>query len=196
MKHSNKVRGLAVASAWFVGLAALGVARSAQASPTFPPLLQQALEAEFHQSFCVPLCTACHQTTVGGPQMLNVFGTNLETYGLLFPILTSGDHTVGPAITRYFATPPPAGAPLNMAGEIDSDGDGVSDKDELIDGDSPSLPGARGKGQFCPDIKYGCAGGRIAAAPPVDNVALLSAGLVVAGFAVMRRRRRLAKRAR
>ncbi len=142
----------------------------------------------------MPLCTACHLTTAGGPGNINPFGYNLEKYAGL--VLTQGQ-TVAPAIQKWFATPPPAGAPLNAMGEVDSDGDGIGDATELKDGDSPSVPGPRGVGQFCTDLKYGCAGGRIAAAPPpVDSLGLFSAGLVVVGFAAMRRRRRRAKRAR
>jgi hypothetical protein len=71
---------------------------------------------------------------------------------------------------------------------IDSDGDGVSDVDELNAGDSPSIAGPAGQGQFCSDLQYGC-GARIAAAPPVDRLSLLSAGLVTLGLVLSRRRR-------
>jgi hypothetical protein len=194
MKHPQKARGSSFGSALLLGLAVLGSAQDARASQDFPPLLQQALEKQFNQSFCVPLCTACHLTTTGGPGNINPFGGNLE---VLAGLRKMDGTTVGPAIQKWFGTPPPAGAPLNAMGEVDSDGDGIGDATELKDGDSPSLPGPRGVGQFCTDLRYGCAGGRIAAAPPpVDRAALLSAGLVVVGFAAMRRRRRLAKRAR
>jgi len=195
MKHSNKARGSSLVAALLLSLAGLGVARSAEASPTYPALLQAALQQQFPaSSFCVPLCTACHLTTVGGPGMLNTFGTNLLLHGGLVQM---NDASVLPAIQKWLGTPPPAGASLNAMGQVDSDGDGDGDAVELQNGDSPSVPGPRGKGQFCTDLKYGCAGGRIAAAPPpVDSVGLFSAGLVVVGFAAMRRRRRLAKRAR
>ena len=194
MKHSKKARGSSLVSALLLGLAVVGSVRSARASQSFPPLLQQALEKQFNQSFCVPLCTACHLTTAGGPGNVNPFGANLELYAGLRKI---DGTTVAPAIQKWFATSPPAGAPLNATGEVDSDGDGIGDATELKDGDSPSVPGTRGIGQFCTDLKYGCAGGRIAAAPPrIDSMGVFSAGLVVVGFAAMRRRRRLAKRAR
>jgi len=188
MRHSNKARGSSLLSALLLGVSMLGSAHSAQASQSFPPLLQAALEKQFNQSFCVPLCTACHLTTAGGPGNINPFGFNLERYaGLVLTV----NATVAPAIQKWFATPPPAGAPLNAMGEVDSDGDGIGDATELKNGDSPSVPAPRGIGQFCTDLRYGCAGGRIAASPPpADRFGLLSAGLVLVGFAVMRRRGR------
>jgi len=194
MADSKKVRNSTIISALLLGLVSLCAAHTAHASQNYPPLLQAALEKQFNQSFCVPLCTACHLTTAGGPGSINSFGGNLELHAGLQKI---DGTTVEPAIQKWFATQPPAGAPLNAMGEVDSDGDGIGDATELKNGDSPSLPAPRGIGQFCTDLRYGCAGGRIAAAPPpVDRIGLFSAGLVVVGFAAMRRRRRLAKRTR
>jgi hypothetical protein len=172
-----------------LGLAALGVARSAQASSTYPPALADAIAGDpthFPNAVtCVPQCTACHLTTVGGPGMMNKFGLTLEHYGLL-----PGNHElVAPALTQLTS----ANDALVAAGmpPIDSDEDGISDIAEIIKGDSPSLAAPDGTGQFCPDIKYGC-GAHIAAAPPVDRLGLFSAGLVVLSFAIVRRRRRSA----
>jgi hypothetical protein len=188
MKHSNKARGSSLVSAVLLGLVTFGAAGTAAASPDFPALLSAALEKQFNQKFCVPLCTACHLTTAGGPKSVNLFGVNLEAYAGLQMM---NDASVGPAIQKWFGMPPPAGAPLNAAGQVDSDHDGVGDAMEILAGDSPSLPAPRGQGQFCTDLKYGCAGGRIAASPPpADRFGLLSAGLVVAGFALRRRRQR------
>jgi hypothetical protein len=199
MKHTNNARGSSLAAALLLGLASIGLARTAEASPNYPGLLQAALEKQFApQTFCVPLCTACHLTTIGGPGMLNDFGTNLLLHGgLLQSNGGMNDGTVLTSIQKWLGPTPPAGALLNAMGEVDSDDDGEGDATELQNGDSPSVPGPRGKGQFCSDLRYGCAGGRIAAAPPpVDSVGLFSAGLVVVGFAALRRRRRLATRAR
>jgi hypothetical protein len=198
MTHSSKARAVAISAASFLWLASFGLARTAEASQEFPALLQAALQKKFGEqisgTFCVPLCTACHLTTVGGPGNLNVFGADLMKNAGLQQLQ---DATVASSLDTLFATPPPPGAPLNAAGEVDSDGDGISDKQELIDFDSPSLPAPRGEGAFCPDIKYGCAGGRIAPAPPrVDHLSLFSAGLIVLGFAAIRRRRGRALRAR
>jgi hypothetical protein len=168
-------------AAWLagLGLASLCTARSAHASITYPPALAEAIAAQYPTAKvkCVPQCTACHLTTAGGPGSMNKFGLTLEKYGLL-----SANHDlVAPALMALGAVMPP----------VDTDGDGVSDIDEIIAGDSPSLAAPDGVGQFCPDIKYGC-GAHIAAAPPVDRLGLFSAGLVVLSFAVVRRQRRRA----
>ena len=180
MKHSTKTRGSALAAALLIGLASFGSARSAHASSDFPAALKKALEKQFPgQTFCVPLCTACHTTTQGGPGNVNVFGVNLELKGILPKGNAGADAKVDKAIDKYFMITPP----------IDSDGDGVSDKDELQVYSSPSLPKPRGEQEFCSDLKFGC-GARIAAAPPsVDRIGLFSAGLAVLGLAALRRRR-------
>ncbi len=188
MMNPIKSRRVSIlAAALFGGSVLLASAGSAQASPTFPPALKAALDTQFPTAapFCVPQCIACHLTNLGGTGTLNVFGKNLETIGRLFP----GDPAnVGPAITKYFMTNP----------DKDSDGDGVSDAMELEAGDSAAIALPRGQNLLCPDVKYGCAGGRIAAAPSRnDQPALFAAGLVVVGLsAAMRRRRRRAVRAR
>ena len=183
------------APALLIGLVIFGSARTAHASSSFPEALQLALQKHFPgETFCVPLCTACHNTTQGGPQNINKFGSNLENHGFL--ILGNGANQdaantkVAAALERYFSTAPGA-TDLQVNGKWDSDGDGISDEDELREKSSPSVAGALGEGAFCPDIAYGC-GARIAPAPPppIDRLGLFSAGLVVAGFAFLRRHRR------
>ena len=162
-----------------LGIASLGFARKAQASSDYPPLLAAAIANEYPNAVkCVPLCTACHLTTAGGPEMLNKFGTSLTSYGLL----RGSPNTVEPAFDALAAADP------------DSDGDHINDIEEIVAGNSPSVAYPAGEGEFCPDIKYGC-GAHIAAAPlpPVDRVGLFSAALVVLGFAVARRRRGAAR---
>ncbi len=195
MRHSINARASTFALGLCVGLAALGVAPSVQASSKFPPVLKAALEAQFPgTSFCVPQCTACHLTTQGGPGMMNVFGQNLEKYASLVPV---DGISVTKAIPIYFTLTVPADAPQTAdTHEFDSDGDGVSDRAELLAGDSPSVSLPRGQSQFCPDIKYGCAGGRIAAAPPAhDGIGLLEAALLALGLVVARRFRRATRKA-
>jgi hypothetical protein len=190
MMRPTKTRvSLLHAAALLVGLSSLGLARTAQASPDFPPYLKDALDKEFPMIVhCVPLCTACHNTTQGGPGNLNSFGVTLESSQIgLMQGNTDPAHDlalVESAIHNLVTLDPTS----------DSDHDGTSDIDELNAGDSPSIAGPAGVGQFCPDIRYGC-GARIAAAPPVDRFSLLTGGLVAFGL-VMARRRRSKARAR
>jgi hypothetical protein len=174
MKHRTKTPGSVFRIALLVGLASLGVVRSARASWDYPPALAAAIASQYPMAVkCVPLCTACHLTTQGGPGNLNVFGVNMENVGGLLP----GDASlVGPALAKLAKVDP------------DSDGDGTHDIEEIEAGDSPSVALPLGIGEFCPDIKYGC-GARIAPAPPVDRFSLFTAGLVVFGLAAARRRR-------
>jgi len=194
MMQASKTRASLLGAALLVGLATFGSARTAQASSDFPGALQKALDKHFPgKQFCVPLCTACHNTTKGGPGDMNVFGHSLEVNGLLPLGNPNADVKVAAAIENYFKKAPgPNDKQVN--GKWDSDGDGISDEDELADFSSPSLALPRGEKEFCPDIAYGC-GARIAAAPPpVDRLGLFSAGLVVLGLAAFRRRK-LARRA-
>lgn len=173
---SHKARFARVCIVTLLGtLSSLGFARSAQASSDYPPALQAALDKEFPATkHCVPLCTACHNTTQGGPGNINVFGAQLEHFGLL----PGNAALVDVALQQLAAASPPT----------DSDGDGTSDVDELNAGDSPSIAGPAGTGQFCPDITYGC-GAHIAAAPPKDRLSLIPAALVALGLIAVRRRR-------
>jgi len=162
--------------ALLAGLITLGAARTAHASSDYPPALKAALDAEFPNStHCVPLCTACHNTTQGGPGNINVFGATLESSNI--GLIPGDSSRVATAIHNLALAMPPT----------DSDGDGVSDIDELNAGDSPSIAGPAGMGQFCPDIKYGC-GAHIAEARHLDRLSLIPAGLVMLGLIGLRRR--------
>jgi hypothetical protein len=214
MKHESKPRRahVTLAAALLLGLATLGSASNANASSKFPEALQKALSKQFPGvSFCVPTCVACHLTTVGGPGNLNVFGANLEKpiAPSTFPNLVLGnsgdvDKKVDDAITHYFASTPPAGVatanadfppPDTSRPSYDSDGDGISDYEELRVLDSPSVALPRGVGEFCPAdaAMYGCFARVAAAPPPADRLGLFSAGLVVLGLAAFRRLKRAAR---
>jgi len=179
-----------------LGLAAFGLARPVQAEPTYPPRLQAGLETALGQSVCVPQCIVCHQTNAGGGPT-TAFGTNLLTTSIRHQLKFGGlDDPVTDVVEAYFTDVKNNQTTGGMPNG-DSDGDGVSDADELKAGDLPGVARPAGQNLMCADIKYGCAGGRIAPAPPrIDSIGVFSAGLVVVGFAAMRRRRRLAKRAR
>ena len=214
MKQSSRVGVASHFWAAMLGVGLLGSARPVHASPNYPPLLQKALKEALQNctpgsagamacttpDICVPGCTACHLTNNGGARTMNPWGHYLELYAHLGPQGSDGmdrvSGTAGPVVT-YFKTTPPATAKQTMDHEWDADGDGISDRAEILGGDSPSLPAPRGQDQFCPDIRFGCAGGRIAAAPARnDKPAWFAAGLVVVGLgAAMRRRARRAQRA-
>lgn len=192
--HSTKTRVSVVSTALLVSFFTFGAVRTARASSDFPAALQKALQAQPQfagTNFCVPLCTACHNTTKGGPGDVNSFGTNLEFKGGLPKFNADADAKVLLAVTRYFAATPGPNDLQTVDHKWDSDGDHVSDEQELKELSSPSLPLPRGEHEFCSDIAYGC-GARIAhaAPPPVDRVGLFSAGLLVLGLTLFRRRLR------
>lgn len=207
MVDRRRARISLLGAALIIGLVMPGAARTAQASQAFPSALQKALNKQFPgESFCVPLCTACHLTTKGGPGEINVFGQNLEVLtvnGKQMLNLKSGndnaEQKVDDAITRYFAATPDPGVPQvstkfidGMTGPFfDSDRDGISDYTELQNFDSPSLKLPRGEKEFCSDITYGCFARVAAAPPPADRLGLFSAGLVVLGLAARRRSKRV-----
>ena len=176
MTHASKAHVSSFAIAALVGLALCGTASVAQAKPTYPPIFQESLSKTLGIPICVPQCTACHQTSLGGLKTLNVFGKNLQDKAGL----TASQISIDSAVMTYFALTP----------DVDSDGDGVSDRQELVDGSSPSIPGERGQGLFCPDIKYGCGASVAPARPPVDRLGLFGAALAVLGLAIGRRLQR------
>lgn len=174
-----KTRLSIFSAALLAGLSVLGTPGTAQASSNYPPFLQTALEKQLGVPLCVPQCTACHLTNLGGFGTLNSFGLNLRNVGGLIP-QSKDPAVIAAAVTKYFTAQPNG----------DSDHDGISDADEIKGGDSPAIAGVRGQDLFCPDIRYGCAGGRIAAAPARnDKPALFASALVAACLGAALRRR-------
>lgn len=190
-----RVRSLALVAS--LTLIAFGT-RTAQASSTYPPEVQKALDQEFGGSHCVPQCITCHKTNEGGFGTLNSFGLNLKQYGPLPPLSPAA---VAPAFKNYFTLTAASGGVQTMFSNgstpnprafYDSDGDGISDYTELELGDSPSVPGANGAGAVCPSdpIMYGCFARVASAPPPSDRWGLFAAGLAVLGLAATRRLKR------
>jgi len=191
MAGTSKIRSWQLIALACFGIAS-SVASRAHASGTYPAELSKALERQFPgQSFCVPLCTACHNTTKGGPRDLNTFGEKLG--------LPKGrPELVDPALDAYFRSTPPDGVPQANTHFVDgttrpffdSDADGISDYTELQNYDSPSLALPRGEKEFCPDVSYGCFARVAAAPPPADRFGLFSAALLVLGLTALRRHQR------
>jgi hypothetical protein len=194
MMHPIKTQRWLLGVSALFGIAAFGAARSAEAYPTYPPRLQAGLKQYFPtRHFCVPQCIVCHTTNAGGDAP-TAFANNLIKYRGTAKIGFTQDDPIVDVVKNYFDAVA-ANATTGGVPSGDSDGDGTLDVDELEAGDLPGVEGLPGKNLLCADIKYGCGGGRIAAAPPpLDNVALASAGLALVGFAAMRRRVRRAKR--
>ncbi|HYQ43008.1 MAG TPA: hypothetical protein VER11_13600 [Polyangiaceae bacterium] len=197
--RSFRARALQIAVGASVTLTALTSPRAAHASSSYPPEVQKALDQQFGGSHCVPQCITCHLTNEGGIGTMNVFGKNLERYGMLPP---SSPSRVVTAFDTYFKSTPPADAPqvdtifANGTPQrkfFDSDSDGVSDYTELQQGDSPSIALPRGVDEVCPAdvIMYGCFARVAAAPPPADRFGLFSVGLAVLGLAALRRSKRL-----
>jgi len=113
-------------------------AASALASGTYP----SALESELGMP-CQPTCTVCHETNGGGGgTVTRDFGAAMMARGL-----------TGGSQTALLTTALDAMA----ADNVDSDVDGTTDIDELVEGSDPN-PGAA---PFCDVVVpvYGCFGG-------------------------------------
>ncbi|MDP2311016.1 MAG: thrombospondin type 3 repeat-containing protein [Pseudomonadota bacterium] len=116
---------------------------SASASSSYPAALEDELGMP-----CAPTCTVCHETNAGGP------GTVLKDFGLA---LMARDLTGGADIPSLQAA-----LAAMEADAVDSDGDGMSDLDELAAGADPN-PGAAvfcepdGGGEVIVPV-YGCFG--------------------------------------
>ncbi|MDP2315490.1 MAG: hypothetical protein Q8P41_21510 [Pseudomonadota bacterium] len=132
---------------------------SAWASSPYPGVLESELGMP-----CAPTCTVCHESNSGGGgTVTRDFGMALMAHGL-----SGMGHTA--TLTAALDT---------MATDaVDSDGDGTTDLDELVEGSDPN-PDAE---PFCNVVvpEYGCFGGQAAG---VGFGALL-------GLGALRRRRR------
>lgn len=134
---------------------------SAQASPTYPGELVTLAEMP-----CVATCTVCHETNAGGAATVTrPFGVALMDRGL------SGGSNLESLGTAFDTL---------VADAVDSDGDGVTDADELAGGEDPNPDGA----PFCDVLtpEYGCFN---TAQSPISALAVAGA---VLGAALARRR--------
>ena len=129
---------------------------------------------------CTPGCRLCHLNDSGGPGNLNTgFGPQM----IANQIMATDPSTVLPAFETYEAM-------VAAAGVIaDVDGDGQSDRDELVMGLDPNIAGEE---SICAnEVEYGC----FASVAPRDekrdvSAALACAAAVVLGAGLRRRRGR------
>jgi hypothetical protein len=173
----------------------LGAASIASAHDEYPGII---LDTFPERGGCAPQCTLCHVNPAGGLPLKSegisdyvgphrgygVFVGNLQSVPDGGPI----NDTTLPIKLRAMKTNPCNLGDTSDTGPCDSDGDGVTDYDEVSQGFDPDTPGEGNTG--CP--KYGC-GATISPHPqrPTDagRASLVIAALGVA-FAVGRRARR------
>ena len=148
-----------------------GVALSppAAASESFQPHLAEKVGMP-----CVPACTLCHFTNVGGADNLRP-GTFVET------LLVAANGTGSPVQGGVPESLDPGLAAL-MAMPKDTDGDGAFDLDELKAGTDPS----GGAAPICDVPKYGC-GASVANTAPTRFGALALALSVMLALGLRRR---------
>ncbi len=131
--------------------------RTAAANPIFPGEIYNHLGLDV-----APQCTICHRDNLGGLKTVEKpFGLELMSRGL------TGDSSLGELDTLLDEV---------EADEVDSDGDGVGDIQELKDGTDPNVAGST-----LEPPEYGC----LNTAPRTVPATLL--GLF--GLALVRRRR-------
>jgi hypothetical protein len=120
-----------------LGLSSFAATPHAFALPEYPEALQKAADSP-----CLPHCNVCHRDDNAGSGTVDrPFGKSIESVGRLGG---GGTGQVKAAVKR-----------LQEAG-TDSDGDGVSDTDELAQGDDPNYAG---DGDLC-GPQVGCSASR------------------------------------
>jgi hypothetical protein len=159
---------------------ALSASTGVWASPNFPDAVQ-----EISGSDCAPSCLLCHLTNPG------LKTTAIQSgYPFTFALISKGigggesDADIRAALIKMRDGQDTNGDGTVDVPPTDSDGDTMSDFDELAIGVNPNP----GDAELC-EITYGC-GARIAPTPPSSNVALYGGVLTALGLALMGLRKR------
>jgi hypothetical protein len=149
-----------VAALWL----AFTFAPPAAASPEYPEIVQEELEAE-----CVPPCTLCHTDPSGGATAFRPF---IETLGATVSEPPEGENPdlIRRLLREYAANPG------------DADGDQQDDVTELRRGEDPNTSGP---GLLC--ANYGC-GARIEPRSRFDGTAFAAALIMALGLVARLRR--------
>jgi hypothetical protein len=162
------LQALSVAAALAGGVT---LALPAAASEPFPAYI-----AEKYEMPCVPACTLCHLTNLGG-------ATSFRVPGLGFTLLTIANDVTGATIESGVPESMDPNFAAMAAMGTDTDMDGTPDLDELKLGTDPggsSTP-------VCDVPKYGC-GASVASTAPTRFGALALAASVMLVLGLRRRR--------
>jgi MYXO-CTERM domain-containing protein len=146
-----------------IAIATLILPSRALASPTYPDVIASVTGAP------APPCTVCHQTAAGG---LGTATKPLAVYLRSRGLVASDEASLRNALAAAEAE------------HHDSDGDGISDFDELKAGTNPNEPPSADD-QGPPPPEYGC--GNVSGGPPPGA----EGGLLFVVGALLARRRRL-----
>lgn len=166
MKPERRLSTLASALAAPAALLVTTLSGSALASPTFPSVVQSHWSLSY-----APTCSTCHQNgQTGLGTVTTPFGVSLRAAGA-----KAQDENALMAALDTIA-----------ANNTDSDGDGVSDMEELVAGTNPNGTSG-GASAAAPDPAFGCAAS-VAPQPASPTGALFFVAAAVGVLALRRRK--------